>query len=141
MLGVTVHTNNMEAVNAAVRQFFITAGVNLDPLAGKNVFFNDRKGILLVRATSDELDIIEQVIHTLNAAPPQVNIKAKFTEINQDDTKALGFDWYLGNTIVGRNSVLSGGTQGSLNEANPPSTVFPGNVAGGQPLLLQAPIS
>jgi general secretion pathway protein D len=83
----------------------------------------------------DELDIIEQVIQTLNVAPPQVNIKAKFTEISQGDNKALGFDWFLGNTIVGDKSVLSGGTQPSLNGANPPATVFPGNVAAGTTIL------
>jgi len=129
--GITTRTNNMEAVAAAVRQFFLTLGVNLDPALGKSVFFNDRKGILLVRATTDELDVIEKVIQVLNVAPPQVNIKAKFTEISQGDNKALGFDWFLGNTVVGGKSVLSGGTQPSLNGANPPSTVFPGNVAGG----------
>lgn len=129
--GITTRTNNMEAVAAAVRQFFLTLGVNLDPLQGKSVFFNDRKGLLLVRATTDELDVIEKVIQVLNVAPPQVNIKAKFTEISQGDNKALGFDWFLGNTVVGGKSVLSGGTQPSLNGANPPTTVFPGNVAGG----------
>jgi general secretion pathway protein D len=133
--GITIRTNNMMAVSAAVREFFVTLGVNLDPNVGKSVFFNDRKGVLLVRATMDELDIIEQVIHTLNAAPPQVNIKAKFTEISQGDNRALGFDWFLGNTIVNGNSVLSGGSQPSLNGANPPSTVFPGNVAGATTIL------
>src|SRR5690606_20945807 len=92
---------------------------------GKSVFFNDRLGELWVRATPDELDLIEQIIQTLNVAPPQVNIKTRFTEISQNDNKALGFDWYLGNISVGGKSVLGGGTQPSLNGANPPSTVFP----------------
>jgi general secretion pathway protein D len=127
--GITTRTNNMEAVSAAVRQFFITLGVNLDPLEGKSVFFNDRKGVLLVRATLEELDIVEQVVQSLNVAPPQVNIKAKFTEINQNDNKALGFDWYLGNIIVGDKGALSGGTQptytGQPSTANP-AGLFPG---------------
>lgn len=121
--------NNMEVIHAAVRQFFITMGVNLDPLLGKSLFFNDRKGILFVRATAEELDIIEQVIRVLNVAPPQIHIKTKFTEISQNDNKALGFDWYLGNMIVGNKSALSGGTQPSYNGtpsfANPQG-FFPG---------------
>lgn len=113
--GIT-QTNSMEAVHAAVRQFFITMGVNLDPALGKSVFFNDRKGELLVRATTDELDIIEQVIQVLNVAPPQVNIKTRFTEISQNDARALGFDWYLGNVMLGGDrGVLSGGSQPTLN--------------------------
>ena len=39
-------------------------GVNLDPLTapGKSVFFNDRQGTLLVRATQQDLDMIEAAI-------------------------------------------------------------------------------
>jgi type II secretory pathway component GspD/PulD (secretin) len=124
--------NNMEVIHAAVRQFFITMGVNLDPLLGKSVFFNDRKGILWVRATSEELDLIEQIIRVLNVAPPQINIKTKFTEISQNDNRALGFDWYLGNILMGGGkSALGGGTAPSyqgqaLNPANPEG-VFPGS--------------
>jgi general secretion pathway protein D len=47
-----------------------------------------------------DLDIIEATIQMLNFVPPQINIKCKFVEIPQEDTKALGFDWYLGNAVV-----------------------------------------
>jgi len=98
---------------------------------GKSIFFNDRKGELWVRATPDELDLIEQIIQVLNVAPPQVNIKTRFTEISQNDNKALGFDWYLGNLLVGGKSLASGGTQPSLggapSAANPFGS-FPGQV-------------
>ncbi len=123
-----------EAVSAAARQFFFNLGINLDIAQGKSVFFNDRKGILLVRATMEELDLIEQVIRVLNVAPPQVNIKTKFTEISQNDNKALGFDWYLGNMVVGGKSIASGGTQPTFNGApsqGNPSGNFPGNFASG----------
>lgn len=127
-----------EAVSAAARQFFFNLGINLDQALGKSVFFNDRKGILLVRATTEELDLIEQVIRVLNAAPPQVNIKTKFTEISQNDNKALGFDWFLGNISVGGKSIASGGTQptftGAPSSANP-SGNFPGNFANGTSIL------
>ncbi len=36
---------------------------------------------------------------SLNFAPPQVNLEAKFVEISQDDNKALGFDWIIGNFL------------------------------------------
>ena len=82
---------------------------------GKALFFNDRQGMLVVRATMQDLDIIEAAIQILNIVPPQVNIKAKFVEIIQDDTKALGFDWYLGNVLMNNGSIGGqGGTAPSL---------------------------
>ncbi|MGN6553356.1 MAG: hypothetical protein ACTHLW_06505 [Verrucomicrobiota bacterium] len=132
--GVT-ETNLTSGIQTAVIQFFATVGVDLSPTSGKNVFFNDREGTLLVRATSQELDIIEAAVQTLNIAPPQVNVKSKFVEVSQNDSKALGFDWYLGNFLMGNGAVgLQGGTAptytGSPSSANPAGS-FPGNVASG----------
>ncbi|HOX03336.1 MAG TPA: hypothetical protein PKW32_13295, partial [Verrucomicrobiota bacterium] len=95
---------------------------------GQNVirpmFFNDRTGVLFVRATLEELDLIDQAIQALNFAPPQVNLEAKFVEISQDDNKALGFDWIIGNFLFNGGKV---GAQGGsapqfgspITEANP----------------------
>jgi len=123
-------TNNMEEVHAAVRQFFTIMGINLSP--PKSVFFNDRAGVLLVNASMQDLDSIEKIIQVLNVVPHQISIKAKFVEITQNDAKALGFNWWLGNiTMGGNNGVLaSAGSQPSYNgrpsAANPAGT-FPGN--------------
>lgn len=115
-------TNNMEEVQSIVRQFFITMGVDLTP--PKTIFFNDRSGTLWARATMQELDIIESAVQVLNVAPPQVNIKAKFADIGQEDKKALGFDWWLGNFLIGDGAAVgSGGTQPSL--VGEPSTANP----------------
>lgn len=109
-----------------VRAFFTSLGVNLAQPAGKSVFFNDRLGLLFVKATADDLDTIERAIEALNRVAPQVHIKSRFVEVNQDDNKALGFDWYLGQfNINGSGSVVGeGGTAPSLNG---PSGPFPGN--------------
>ena len=126
---VTSQTNFTAVVQQAVIDFFRTVGVNVDPVLypGKAVFFNDREGTLLVRATSDDLDLIEAAIQTLNVAPPEVNIKTKFVEVTQNDSRALGFDWYLGNFLMGNGAVsASGGTQPSLNGAN--GGTFPGSL-------------
>jgi general secretion pathway protein D len=92
--------------------------------SGKALFFNDRTGILLVRATLAELDTVEQLLQVLNSTPPQVMIEAKFVEVTMDDRQALGFDWYLGQTAMGTNVALVPG--------GPPAVagVFPG---GGGP--------
>ena len=114
-----------------IQTFFRTAGVSLDP--PKSVFFNDRLGLLVVRATLQDLDIVETAMQALNMSPPQLTIEAKFTEVSQDDQKALGFDWFLGNTLMKGGAIgMQGGTApsfvGAPSDANP-TGVFPG--AGG----------
>jgi|LSQX01.1.fsa_nt_gb type II secretory pathway component GspD/PulD (secretin)/tetratricopeptide (TPR) repeat protein len=91
---------------------------------GHTLVFNDRRGLLWVRSTTEVLDVIEQVIQTLNAPPPQLSIEVKFVEVEQNDSKALGFDWYLGNFTFGSGKVgATGGTapvyQGNPTESNP----------------------
>ncbi|HYG25019.1 MAG TPA: hypothetical protein VEH04_19805, partial [Verrucomicrobiae bacterium] len=130
-LSFVSRTNLMAAVQTAVIQFFASVGVDLAPQNGKNVFWNDREGTLMVRATSQELDVIEAAINTLNIAPPQINIKSKFVEVTQNDSKALGFDWYLGNFLMGNGSMgVQGGTAPSF-ENGQPGGEFPGNIVGG----------
>jgi len=108
-------------------------GPNGQPIAAgdqKALFFNDRTGILFVRATLSDLDIIEKAIQALNIAPPQVEIEAKFAEITQTDSKALGFDWFLGNILMGGGTTALGGGsapsyRGAPSEGNPVGD-FPG---------------
>lgn len=121
----------MAGVQAAVIGFFQSVGVDLSPQNGKNVFFNDREGTLLVRATAQELDLVEAAIQILNIAPPEVNIKVKFVEVTQNDSRALGFDWYLGNFLMGNGTMgMQGGTApafaGQPTSANPVGS-FPDN--------------
>jgi len=153
LMGVNRMTD-MSVVNQMVVAYFSAAGVNLggsnllagggmmggmgggftgggfQNSAGKSVFYNDRLGLLLVRATLQDLDIIEAAIQVLNLTPDQITIEAKFVEIGQDDAKALGFDWLLGNFLMRGGGIgLSGGTYPSVagepSQANP-SGVFPG---------------
>jgi general secretion pathway protein D len=138
-LAFITKTNAMEAVSQAARNYFDSLGVDLDPLKpenkGKSLFFNDRQGLLIVRATMEELDVIESAINVLNIVPPQVTIKAKFVEVSQEDNKALGFEWYLGNILMNNGSIAGqGGTAPSYNGAPTPANplgVFPGNPFAG----------
>ena len=127
-LRAVTRTNDTAFVQAMVRQFFMSMGIDLNP--PKSIFWNDREGTLVVRATLQDLDTIETACQVLNIAPPQVNIKTKFVEVSQNDTRALGFDWYLGNFLMGNRSMaVSGGTaptyNGSPSPANPQG-FFPG---------------
>lgn len=128
--GVT-STNLTAELNLQVRQYFQAAGVvNLGVTNGPDatqVFFNDRNGLLMVRASLQDLDIIQMAIELLNSVPPQVLVESKFAEINQNDNKALGFDWFLGNTVFGSFAGQAGtqpSLQGTPTRANP-TGVFP----------------
>lgn len=118
-------------VSVAARNFFSSLGVNLDQPAGKAVFFNDKSGILMVRATEQDLDTIDKAIQMLNTVAPQVHIKARFIEVSQNDSKAFGLDWYLGQFSIGGKALGQGGSAASVqglpqSAANPLGT-FPGN--------------
>lgn len=136
-------TNNMASVSVAVQNYFTTLGVDLASpaaqAAGKSVFWNDRAGQLLVRATAQDLDLIEAAIQLLNKVPHQINIRTKFVEVNQEDNRAFGVDWYIGNFWVGGKDIIgSAGTQPTLNGApslgNPAGT-FPGSASPGNALI------
>jgi type II secretory pathway component GspD/PulD (secretin) len=116
--------------SALARAFFSTLGVNLLSPPGKSVFFNDRLGLLFVKATESDLDTIERALQVLNQVPPQVHIKSRFIEVNQSDDNELGFDWYLGQFSLGRQAVGTGGSSPSLTvpvSAANPLGAFPGN--------------
>lgn len=94
--GTIAHQAKPTNVVAAVRGFFGSFGVELDP--PKNVYFNDRAGELLVRATLQDLDVIEEGLQAINAPTPQVNIKVRFVEV--DSRNDFGFDWFIGNLLL-----------------------------------------
>jgi beta-lactamase regulating signal transducer with metallopeptidase domain/tetratricopeptide (TPR) repeat protein len=81
-------------LQTAVVNFINTIGVDLK--APKSVFFNDRQGTLTVRATDEDLELIEQAINTLNVAPAQVTVKVRYVEISDEDVFKPGFEWFLG---------------------------------------------
>jgi type II secretory pathway component GspD/PulD (secretin) len=125
--GVDFPTNNVAVGGAVPAGFGLGGGVGGVPL--KSMFFNDRAGVLFVRATLRDLDIIENAIHALNTPPLDVSIEAKFAEFSQGDDKGLGFNWFLGNTLLNKGALgFQGGTAPSFNgvpTTGNPSGIFP----------------
>lgn len=74
-LGPVTVTNTL----ANFREFFARAGVDLQP--PKTMFFQDREGVLAVRASLADLDKVEQAVQALDLPPPQLHIRAKFVEV------------------------------------------------------------
>ncbi|MCX8156243.1 MAG: hypothetical protein N3J91_07340 [Verrucomicrobiae bacterium] len=118
---------NSTALGGTVRAFFEAHGLTMDP--PKAFFFNDRTGLLMVRASLQDLDIVEQAIEVLNMAPQQLTIEARIAEFTQDDSRALGFDWWLGN--VRMNSGKIDATTGTMPSLGPtPGQPVPGLPGG-----------
>ncbi|HEV8543534.1 MAG TPA: hypothetical protein VGR78_14150, partial [Verrucomicrobiae bacterium] len=51
----------------------------------KAIFFDDRKGVLLVRATLADLSKVESALQSLNSAPPQITIETRVIEDFEED--------------------------------------------------------
>jgi len=92
-------------VQAALATFVQSLGVDMTP--PKMAFFNDREGTLMVHATLQELDTIEQAVELLSIQPPEVNIRARFIEMPRDLADELWIKWGLaGNPGTGSLSTV-----------------------------------
>jgi len=100
---VVTRTNDMSIVQTAVRDFFETMGIDLHGRDGKTIFYNDRDGTLLVRATPEDVDVIKSAVEVLNTAPPSVSLKAQFADIQE------------------QGGVNTNGTSGGTNVSSPHS--------------------
>ena len=80
-------TNEVE-IGLASRDFFTKLGVDLSP--PKAIFFNNDPGLLLVRATEQDLNTIEKAVQILNMMTPQIHIKARFIEVPEQEVQHLG---------------------------------------------------
>src|SRR5947207_2154340 len=83
-------------------------------------------GVLIVRNTQDNLDMVDALVDQANASQPkQVEIESKFVEINQNNLKELGFDWLLGQFNIGNHKLFGGGgTSGTAPGVNPADWPF-----------------
>ena len=76
-----------------VKDFFEKAGVPFP--VGTSITFNQTISQLIVANTADNLETFEQILQRLNVVPNQVEIEARFIEVNQDDLEEIGLQWIL----------------------------------------------
>ncbi len=82
--------NYSDNVSVAARKLFLSLGVDLNSPPGKSVFYYDRTGILIVKATASDLDIIERALSALISITPQIHIKARFLEVPMGTVASFG---------------------------------------------------
>ena len=81
-----------------VQRLFQTAGVDLSA-PGRALFYQDRVGTVMVRATPAEMETVEKAIQLLNITPPQLTIRVKVFEVAKTNA-AQGLDWFLGTVLT-----------------------------------------
>ena len=128
-------TGGRQLVNReGAKEFLESQGVQFPP--GASAHFLPESSRLIVRNTEDNLELVDALVEQANVSgPKQVEIEAKFVEINQNNLKELGFDWLLGQFNIGNERVFGGGgTAGTAPAVNPSDFPFvaPGNVPVGQ---------
>ncbi len=106
-----------------VKALFTEAGVPFPP--GSSIVYNERTSMLIVRNTPENLEIFERVLAAFNVVPSQVEIEAKFVDVQQSDLDELGFDWTIGswqfghfNDAVGQKEFLLDGMQSTMRDVN-----------------------
>src|SRR5438552_2265889 len=129
--------NDRQLVGRADAKVYLQSmGVIFPP--GSSATFFPHGGTLVVRNTADNLDMVDVLVEQANASgPKQVEIEAKFIEINQNNLKELGFDWLLGQFNIGNHRVFGGGgTSGQITGPGVPagSPDFPFAPPGGPPV-------
>ena len=113
-------TGGHQLVNReGAKEFLESQGVPFPPGASAN--FLPQSSRLIVRNTSDNLELVDALVEQANVSgPKQVEIESKFVEITQNNLKELGFDWLLGRFNIGKHKVFgAGGSTGNAPALNP----------------------
>ena len=76
-----------------VKQFFVDAGVPFPE--GTSIIYKPSMNKLLVKNTSDNLELFERILAELNVVPTQVEIETRFVEIGQNDLEEIGMEWLM----------------------------------------------
>ncbi|MEY2556376.1 MAG: ral secretion pathway protein, partial [Verrucomicrobiota bacterium] len=123
--GTHESTGGHQLVNReGAREFLESQGVPFPP--GASAHFLPQSSRLIVRNTADNLELVDAIVEQASVAGPrQVEIEAKFIEINQNNLKELGFDWLLGQFNIGNHKLFGGGgTAGTAPAVNPADYPF-----------------
>ena len=76
-----------------VKDFFEKTGVKFP--SGASITYNATISQLIVANTADNLETFERILQQLNVVPNQVEIEARFIEVDQSDLEEIGLQWIL----------------------------------------------
>lgn len=62
---------------------------------GSQITYNSAIGKVIVANTPENLAVFEQILKEINVVPKQVEIEARFVEVNETDLQEMGLEWLL----------------------------------------------
>ncbi len=89
----TSMSDRVSVTKSDVKDFFEKTGVKFP--AGASITYNATISQLIVANTADNLETFERILQQLNVVPNQVEIEARFIEVDQGDLEELGLQWIL----------------------------------------------
>jgi len=103
-----------------LKTYFTQMGVRFP--SGSSITYNSAIGKVIVGNTAENLAVFEKILAELNVVPKQVEIEARFVEVNETDLMEVGLEWLLTDhwelaTKPGTGGLL-GGTQRIQMNAN-----------------------
>jgi len=92
-----------DSAAASWKDFFQQMGVKWPD--GSQIKYIRQIGKIVVANTEDNLIDFERILKELNVVPNQIEIEARFVEVNEADMNALGFEWFLNDdyTVASQN--------------------------------------
>ncbi len=89
----TSMSDRVSVTKSDVKEFFEKTGVKFP--TGASITYNSSISQLIVANTADNLETFERILQQLNVVPNQVEIEARFIEVDQTDLEELGLQWIL----------------------------------------------
>lgn len=117
---IGMDSGNATAEREDVKAFFERAGVPFPQ--GTSIAYNSTISKLIVANTPDNLEKLEQILAALQITPSQIEIEARFVELNQTDLQELGLEWMLTDDYeiaTQKNAGTIGGTPSIVARENP----------------------
>jgi len=75
------------------KEFFRSLGVDFP--GGSEIQYLPSIGKIIVKNTASNLSVFERVLSIINVVPKQIEIEARFVEVNQTDLMSLGFEYFI----------------------------------------------
>ncbi len=107
--------SQVSVTRSDVKEFFERTGVRFP--AGASITYNATISQLIVANTADNLETFERILQQINVVPNQVEIEARFIEVDQTDLEELGLQWILNDNweVATRNDGSGGRLQVNAN--------------------------
>lgn len=82
---------DVDDVQRSLRQLLTQLGINME-VPGKAIYYNDMTGIVMVRATADDLEVVKAAIETLGGytAPDQSSSRVPASGMNEEMMRRYG---------------------------------------------------